>query len=107
MLPQMKINQQALEAIRDSAITGPNLAALFKKMAAGVETVGSPGGLLILSYIDPQSMPAEGELVPTLTLALKPFTLRRPVELAPEEPEGPEGHLTGEPKELEPPRVPE
>lgn len=78
----MKINQQALNAIRGSAITGENLAQLFEKMAAGVETVGSPGGLLILSYIDPKSMPAEDELVPTLTLALKPFTLRQP---APEE----------------------
>jgi len=74
----MEINQQALDAICGSAINGPNLAALFKKMAAGIETVDSPSGLLILSYIDPKSLPEEGELVPTLTLALKPFTLRQP-----------------------------
>lgn len=74
----MVINQKALNTIRGSAITGPNLADLFEKMAKGVETVGSPGGLLILSYIDPVNMPKEGELVPTITLALKPFTLRQP-----------------------------
>ena len=72
----MKINQQTLKAIRDSAITGGNLADLFEKMATGIETVDSPGGLVILSYIDPTKMPTEGELVPTLTLALKPFHLK-------------------------------
>jgi len=82
----MEINQQALDAIRGSAITGENLAQLFEKMAAGIETVRSPGGLLILSYIDPKSMPAEGELVPTLTLALKPFTLRQPASEEKHEP---------------------
>lgn len=74
----MNINQRALEAIRGSEITGTNLANLFERMATGITTVGSPGGLLILSYIDPINMPKEGELVPTLTLALKPFTLRSP-----------------------------
>ncbi len=72
----MKINQQSLDAIRGSEITGENLANLFEKMAAGIESVDSPSGLLILSYIDPKIMPAEGELIPTLTLALKPFTLK-------------------------------
>ena len=72
----MKINKQALEAIRKSAISGENLANLFEKMASGIEAVGSPGGLLILSFIDPTSMPEEGELIPTITAALKPFTLR-------------------------------
>lgn len=74
----MTINQKALRAIRDSAIDGPNLGNLFEKMSAGTEAVGSSGGLLILSYIDPASMPKEGELVPTITLALKPFTTRLP-----------------------------
>lgn len=74
----MNINKQALEAIRRSAISGENLVKLFEKMASGIETVGSPGGLLILSYIDPTNMPEEGELVPTITVALKPFTLRQP-----------------------------
>ena len=74
----MLINQHALEAIRGAALTGKNLAELFEKMAGGVEVVASPGGLLILNYMDPQNLPAEGELVPTITLALKPFTLKRP-----------------------------
>ncbi len=90
----MKINQQALEAIRRSKITGENLAKLFERMAAGISTVGSPGGLLILSYIDSKSMPTEGELVPTITVALKPFTLR---------PSPPETGSVGEKGELGPP----
>lgn len=75
----MNINQKALKAIRDSGISGPRLADLFEKMSVGTKAVGSPGGLLILSYIDPVNMPKEGELVPTITLALKPFTTRPPV----------------------------
>lgn len=77
----MPINQHALEAIRGAALTGENFAGLFEKMAGSVEIVTSSGGLLILNYIDPQNLPAEGELVPTITLALKPFTLRRPAVL--------------------------
>lgn len=74
----MPINQHALESIRNAALTGENLAGLFEKIANGVGVVDSPGGLLILNYMDPQNLPAEGELVPTITLALKPFTLKRP-----------------------------
>jgi len=79
----MKINQKALDAIRGSAISGPPLADLFEKMSAGTEAVGSPGGLMILSYIDPANLPEEGELVPTITLALKPFTTRPPIPKPP------------------------
>lgn len=77
----MPINQHALKSIRSAALTGENLAGLFEKMADSVEIVASPGGLLILNYMDPQNLPAEGELVPTITLALKPFTFRRPAVL--------------------------
>lgn len=79
----MNVNQKALEAIRHSGITGARLANLLEQMATGTEAVGSPGGLLILSYIDPANMPKEGELAPTITLALKPFTTRPPVSKSP------------------------
>ena len=79
----MLINPKALNAICGSPISGPQLADLFARMATGIETVGSPGGLLILSYVDPANMPEEGELVPTITLALKPFTTRPPVPKPP------------------------
>lgn len=72
------INSHALEAIRTSQITGPNLADLFEKMTNGTLAVGSSGGLLILNYLNPDQLPSEGELVPTITLALKPFTTRKP-----------------------------
>jgi len=88
----MDINFLALEAIRCSQITGARLAGVFEKMATGTKAVGSSGGLLILSYIDPANMPKEGELVPTVTLALKPFTTRLPQpEPEPEGESGPPG----------------
>lgn len=71
------INKHALQAIRAAALTGPNIAAQFERMAIGTEGVGSSGGLFILSYLDPEQLPSEGELVPTITLALKPFTTKR------------------------------
>lgn len=74
----MKINQYALDAIRDAELTGENIAGLFEKMANAVDAVTAPGGLLVLNYMDPNNLPAEGEFVPTITLGLKPFTLRPP-----------------------------
>lgn len=79
----MPINQHALKAIRGAALTGENLAGLFERMADSTEMVAAPAGLLILNYIDPRNLPAEGELVPTITLALKPFTKGRPRDLMP------------------------
>jgi len=95
----MNINFLALEAIRCSQITGARLAGVFEKMAVGTEAVGSPSGLLILSYIDSENMPKEGELVPTITLALKPFTTRLP------KPEEPEDDRRGEKGEPGPPGI--
>jgi hypothetical protein len=71
------INQHALDAIRTAALTGPNIAAQFERMAVGAQGVGSSGGMFILSYLDPEQLPEEGELVPVITLSLKPFTTRR------------------------------
>jgi hypothetical protein len=79
----MGINKFALNAIRGAAITGENIASLFERMADGTLGVSSSGGLLVLNYMEPNQLPAEGELVPTITLALKPFTLRRPLIPAP------------------------
>lgn len=73
----MAINQHALEAIRTAALTGPNLAAQFERMAVGAQGVGSSGGMFILNYLDPDQLPEEGELIPVITLSLKPFTTRR------------------------------
>lgn len=73
----MNISQVALNAIRESQLSGPNVAALFERMAENAATVASQGGLLILSYLPPEVLPSEGELVPTITLALKPFSMRR------------------------------
>lgn len=74
----MPINELALSAIHSAALSGPNIARQFRRMAEGTEGVGSSGGMLILNYIDPNQLPKEGELVPVITLSLKPFTTRRP-----------------------------
>jgi len=73
----MPINEHALNAIRTADLTGPNVAALFERMTVGAQGVGSSGGMFILNYLDPDQLPVEGELVPVITLSLKPFTVRR------------------------------
>jgi hypothetical protein len=72
----MPINNYALATIRQSGITGTDFADLFEQLAASMEKTDSSAGLLVLNYMSPDQLPAEGELVPVVTLALKPFTLR-------------------------------
>ena len=82
----MNISQVALNAIRESQLSGPNVAALFERMAENVTVISSQGGLLILSYLPPEVLPPEGELVPTITLALKPFSMRQLTPTSPHHP---------------------
>jgi len=75
----MPINEYALRAIRTADLTGENIADLFERMVCGTQGVGSSGGMFILNYIDPEALPEDGELIPVITLALKPFTTKTPV----------------------------
>ncbi len=72
----MPINNQILDTIRQADLSGANIAELFEQLAVSMAKTDSSAGLLILQFIRQEQLPAEGELVPTLTLALKPFTYR-------------------------------
>lgn len=72
----MPINDYALTTIRQSGMTGADFADLFEQLAVSMAKTDSSAGLLVLNYMSPDQLPAEGELVPVVTLALKPFTLR-------------------------------
>jgi len=101
------LNKQAIEALRNSDITGPALVDVFEKMAQGLIGLGAPGGMLNLNFIPPGVMPAEGELIPVITLAVRPFFNLTKRRLAPPEmyghppiaEPGPAGCPTGEPGE--------
>ncbi len=77
----MKINQSALDAVFASEIDGPKLARTFLEMRGRLESEGDIGGMLVLTYVDGE--PEEGELVPSITLTLKPY------QKTPETPETP------------------
>lgn len=80
------LNQQAIETLRNSDITGPALVDVFEKMSQGLIGLGAPGGMLNLNFIPPGVVPAEGELIPVITLAVRPFVnlTKRPRPAAPE-----------------------
>ena len=74
----VKLNDAAMQAIHNSDISGPALVGVFEKMAQSLLGVKAPGGMLNLNYLPPGIMPEEGDLIPVITLALRPFRNLRP-----------------------------
>lgn len=74
----MKLNDAAMQAVYHSDISGPALVSVFEKMAQGLLGVKAPGGMLNLNYLPPDTMPEEGDLIPVITLALRPFRNLKP-----------------------------
>lgn len=102
------LNQRAIEALRNSDITGPALVDVFEKMAQGLIGMNAPGGMLNLNFIPPDTIPAEGELVPIITLALRPFhNFTRPKPRPPVAPAGPQDCPSGEPGPQGPEGIPD
>jgi len=111
----VKLNDAAVKAIYNSDISGPALVGVFEKMAQGLLGVNAPGGMLNLNFIPPDTLPEEGDLIPVITLALRPFrnlrpqhpperVLKRVVPVRKDNPykEGPQGCPVGEPGEQRP-----
>ena len=71
----MTINQIALDCIRLSNISGETIANTFAQLLEKLDKAGDQGGMLVLTYVpeDQLGEPNEGELVPSLTLTLKPY----------------------------------
>lgn len=115
----MKLNDAAIKAIYNSDISGPALVGVFEKMAQGLLGVNAPGGMLNLNFNPPDTLPEEGDLIPVITLALRPFRNLRP-QRPPERVlkrvlprkdnpyrEGPQGCPVGEPGEQGPEGIPD
>lgn len=62
------IDPHALERIRTSEITGPELAELFEQLVQGVSQMGLASGGVTLDFCDE---PRPGDWVPQIHLTLK------------------------------------
>jgi hypothetical protein len=83
----MKINKAALDALFTSEIDGPKLVETFCEMRRRFESEDDVGGMLVLTYVDGE--PDEGELIPSITLTLKPYQKMTKASETPETPETP------------------
>lgn len=72
----MPINQAALQRLRDSQMRGGGVATIFEHLAFGFEQLGAAASQVQIDYQDPADTVVEGDLIPVITLALRPATLQ-------------------------------
>ena len=68
----MTIHQATLDRLRAAKISGDGLATILQQMAAGVETLGAATSQLQLDWEKADDEVREGDLLPTVTLSLRP-----------------------------------
>lgn len=68
----MPIQQAIFNRLRAAKISGDGLAAILQQMAAGVEMFGAASSQLQLDWQQPDDELREDELLPVITLALRP-----------------------------------
>ena len=68
----MPIHQAMFDRLRAAKISGDGLATILQQMAAGVETLGAATSQLQLDWQQPGDELREGDLLPVVTLSLRP-----------------------------------
>lgn len=68
----MPIHQATFDRLRAAKISGDGLATILQQMAAGVETLGAATSQLQLDWQQPGDELREGDLLPVVTLSLRP-----------------------------------
>lgn len=74
----MKIHETAFDRLRQAKISGEGVAAVLQQMAAGVEMFGAAASELQLDWQRPEDEIQEGDLLPVVTLSLRPAILPQP-----------------------------
>jgi len=77
----MPIHHPTCDRLRAAKISGDGLATILEQMAAGIETLGAATSQLQLDWQRPDDEVRDGDLLPVVTLSLRPAI----VPLAPEE----------------------
>ena len=68
----MPINQATFDRLRAAKISGDGLTTILQQMAAGIETLGAATSQLQLDWQRPDDEVREGDLLPVVTLSLRP-----------------------------------
>ena len=77
----MPIHHPTFDRLRTAKISGDGLATILEQMAAGIEMLGAAASQLQLDWQQPDDELRDGDLLPVVTLSLRPAT----VPPAPEE----------------------
>jgi len=67
----MPIPSFLLDRIRQSALSGPQVADAFAKLAQAADATGSPDCAIKIEYLGEGDMAQAGDLVPTIILSLE------------------------------------
>ena len=68
----MPIHQATFDRLRAAKISGDGLATILQQMVAGIETLGAATSQLQLDWQRPDDEVREGDLLPVVTLSLRP-----------------------------------
>ena len=68
----MPIHQATFDRLRAAKISGDGLATILEQMAAGIEVLGAATSQLQLDWQQPDDAVREGDLLPVVTLSLRP-----------------------------------
>ena len=68
----MPIHQATFDRLRTAKISGDGLATILQQMAAGTEILGAATSQLQLDWQQPDDEVREGDLLPVVTLSLRP-----------------------------------
>jgi hypothetical protein len=68
----MPIHHATFDRLRAAKISGDGLATILEQMAAGIEMLGAASSQLQLDWQQPDDDLREGDLLPVVTLSLRP-----------------------------------
>jgi len=74
----LKINEQALDKIRQAPMTGESFVKLAKSLETTLELTGAAETSLSLDYQHDDVEVVPGDLIPCITLSLRQATLKLP-----------------------------
>ena len=71
----MPIAPKALTRLRESFMRGEAVATIFEGMAMGMERLNCPTSHFTLDFQHPDDVLAASDLIPVITLSLRPATV--------------------------------
>jgi hypothetical protein len=68
----MKVAPAALARLRESPMKGEGVGTIFEAMAFGMEQTNTPCSMFTLDFQHPDDAVEPGQLIPVITLSLRP-----------------------------------